>query len=249
MKGNSTVFSDLMKPLANNKFKQLVDIHDGDKWSKKYSTWDILINILHGQLTGNLTLRKIAYSQFGFEKQFKTLNSQMIPRSTLSDMCKNKSYEIFVDSLKYLVGKCHKKIKKEMREAIKIIDSTPIQLRTYGYNWAKSNYRIIGLKTHVVFDLDKSIPEQITFSAPNINDIEEGKKIKIEPGTIYCADRAYYDFKWWKKIAELNAIFITRIKSNVAYKITKRNKIVDRHIKYDWEIKYALKGMKIWIYH
>ena len=241
MKGNDTVFFGIMKFLPKEKFDFFVKQQNGDKWAKKITSWDILINVLSGQLSGELTLRGITDSQYGLKKELAQLSSVSLPRSSLSDACNNRPYNSFLEALNYLIRVSHRKIRRDLKGVIKILDSTPIQLRGVGYDWTKSNYRIQGIKTHVVFYLEQSIPGDITFSDANVNDIEEGKKITLLENTTYCFDRAYYDFRWWAAIASKRSRFVTRLKSNTPYKVLKRNSKTHSDIKHDWVIEVVSK--------
>jgi len=132
MKGNDTVFFGIMKFLPKEKFDFFVKQQNGDKWAKKITSWDILINVLSGQLSGELTLRGITDSQYGLKKELAQLSSVSLPRSSLSDACNNRPYNSFLEALNYLIRVSHRKIRRDLKGVIKILDSTPIQLRGVG---------------------------------------------------------------------------------------------------------------------
>jgi IS4 transposase len=53
------------------------------------------------------------------------------------------------------------------------------------------------------------------------NDVSVAKKdIPIEPDSIYCFDRGYVDFGYFRRLHEMGCTFVTRVKKNLVYKIT-----------------------------
>lgn len=57
MQGKHTVFSNLLKPISQEKFDEIVAKHQGDKWVKKFSMWDLFLVLLQGQINGCESLR------------------------------------------------------------------------------------------------------------------------------------------------------------------------------------------------
>ena len=53
----------------------------------------------------------------------------------------------------------------------------------------------------------------------NVNDICDTRAMKLDSGRIYVFDKGYYDFNWWLEIIEAGSHFVTRIKTNAAYKL------------------------------
>jgi IS4 transposase len=71
----------------------------------------------------------------------------------------------------------------------------------------------------VLLGLNEQAPLDQWISAPNVNDIEYARTLKIEPGTVYVFDRAYCDYSWWWQIACSGARFVTRFKRNARLQI------------------------------
>src|SRR5438105_5292435 len=106
---------------------------------------------------------------------------------------------------------------KEIKEVVRLLDSSPIQLRGYGYDeWTKEHEtrQIQGIKLHVEYDLALEAPVRTTLSHPNCNDVAVGQKWLIKPETIYVFDKGYYDFNWWWDIE----LFFKWIKQNLKLK-------------------------------
>jgi IS4 transposase len=72
-----------------------------------------------------------------------------------------------------------------------------------------------------LYDRQLQAPIHFSITSANVNDITEGKKIPLESGGIYIYDKGYFDYDWWNSIVEKGSAFVTRIKKNTPYEITK----------------------------
>lgn len=116
---------------------------------------------------------------------------------------------------------------KDMKKVVRVLDSSPIQLREAGYEWAKQHatHHITGLKLHTEYDLSLSAPRRVVTSQANCNDVVLGQQWPIETGVIYVFDRGYYDYNWWWSIDQKKAFFVTRLKKNSAIKVKSEVKV------------------------
>lgn len=109
-----------------------------------------------------------------------------------------------------------------MAAAVKLLDSTPISLLNSAYDWAEP-YRTRkgrGLKVHLLLDAYTRAPEHVGITSMNVNDITHAQQgINVEPGATYVFDKGYNDYNWWYDINSSNALFVTRLKRNSAYRI------------------------------
>lgn len=248
MDRNDTIFSQLLEYISKKDFLELVEKHDADKYVKSFDSWDQLVVMLYLQITQQTSLRNVEIS---FNSKFKyhdLLDTHSVHRSTLSDANCRCSVELYQDVFFKLIDKIHEHKRQKMEEVIRIIDSTPIQLKGFGYDWTESNYRIKGLKTHVVHDPQLKLPVHFTITAANVNDITEAKKLELKEGEVYICDKAYYDFSWWNNINQLGSYFVTRVKRDTRYKIlreltTEGDKVIkDLVITLDTKAGKAYKG-------
>jgi hypothetical protein len=241
MKGKNIVFKDLLKYIPRNKFDEFVRKHGADKWCKNFFCWDLLIVLLNGQLNGDMSLRTVELSHRCQSNALKQLNVKSAPLSTLSDACRSRGTEVFMDIFEFLVGRLQNDAKrdKDFSQFIHMIDSTPIPLKGYGYEWVKDNYRIKGLKVHTVYDSHLKSPIHFTMTAANVNDITEGKQFPLKAKGIYVFDKGYYDFSWWEAIAKKGSYFVTGLKKDTPFKIKKKNSTLGQAVLHDWTIELS----------
>ncbi len=223
MHGKSNVFRQILKYLPREKFNETVKKYDGDKWAKKFKYWDLFNILLHGQLSGETSLRMVGLSHNAHLGVAET----KMARSTLSDNCMTKNPAVLMDIFWQLVSQIQNKGKKlldSLTSAIQLLDSTGIMLMDKGHEWVKGNGRINGLKVHTLYDNELKCPVHFSITSANVNDIEEAKKLSIKTDKIYVFDKGYCDFSWWNKINEKGSYFVSRLKKGVCYQVKEEKK-------------------------
>lgn len=216
---SSTRFAELMKGLPRSAFDRIVQKHETDKHSKGFTSHDHLLAMVFAQVSDSSSLREIEARFNSSSLHHYHLGTGAIKRSTLSDANNNRDSCIFEEVCSVLMTKVSRKFRNEIRERLLIIDSTPIRLVGNGYDeWtsAKRNRQLQGLKTHVMIWSESGMPEFVQTSAANVNDLDVGKALTIEPGATYTMDKGYCDYNWWNHIDETGAYFVTRLKVNAA---------------------------------
>jgi putative transposase len=208
---------------------------------EKFKTLDHLRTMIYAHLHEIKSLRILEVA----------LNSQKlgmeikVSRSTLSDANNNRSADCFFWLLEQLMHLLPRKICKNIKKVVRLLDSSPIQLKGRGYDqWAKqfSTNRCQGLKLHAEYDLQLESPTRVAISHPNYNDSTMGQQWPIKPDTVYVFDKGYYDFNWWWSIHQKQAYFVTRLKKNVAIIMGDRHKFVSEIILEDDNFKFKNKS-------
>jgi len=196
---------------------------------KRFTTYAHLQTMVYAHLTEIRSLRTLEVA----------INSQKIgiknkiKKSTLSDANNRRSAEGFFWILQQLMSFLPRKRYKEIQKVVRILDSSPIQLRGKNYdNWSKefATRHIQGLKLHIEYDLELNSPLRTKISHPNCNDSTMGKQWPIQRGTIYVFDKGYYDYNWWWNIHQSKAFFVTRLKKNAAIVVESQKNISNETI-------------------
>ena len=224
----NTRFSELMKGLPRGTFEKIIQEHQVDKHNKGFRSWDQLMAMIYGQLSGSKSLREL---EVGFNNQavhHYHLGTRAIKRSTLADANSKRSSEAFAAVCGHLLSQAHRKVKNDIKELLYLIDSTPIPLKGLGYNeWTQGNHnhRTHGLKVHTVIEPNAAVPVYVEMTPPNVNDIDIGKKLSLEQGATYVFDKGYCDYNWWYKINQKQAKFVTRFKKNAGIEQVRQRRI------------------------
>lgn len=214
-----SVFQEILKPLTHGLIKKCVEIFNSDYDYEKFKTNEHLQSMIYVHLNEIKSLRtlEIAINNQNLGIPIK------VCRSTISDANKKRNSDSFLWILKQLLTLLPKKRKKEFSSIVRVLDSSPIQLKGYGYEWTKptATLRCEGIKLHIEYDLELESPTEVELSAANFNDSSMGKIWPIKKDIIYVFDKGYYDYNWWHSIQQDKAFFVTRLKNKDAIQIIK----------------------------
>ena len=77
------------------------------------------------------------------------------------------------------------------------------------------------LKLHYEFDHSGNIPSFLAITTAKRHEISVARELlTLIPDSIYCMDKGYTDFAWYRRIHDAKAFFVTRIRKNALYRIT-----------------------------
>jgi hypothetical protein len=111
-------------------------------------------------------------------------------------------------------------------------------------NWAKHRRRKAAAKCHMLLDAQSFLPRFAIVKSASSHDAVMARTLcsGLREGEIVVFDKAYVDFLHLFDLNQRGVLWITRAKTNMAYRIVKRLKRTNRNIVLDAKIK--LKGAK-----
>ena len=244
MQYRDSIFGSLMKALPRRDFQRFVEKHDGDRYYKEFKSWDHLLALVYGQLSGTSSLRELETNWNVQENQHYHLGSGPVKRSTLSDANRVRPAAIFAEAFAALSQQAQRHLRHEGQEMLRLIDASPIPLSVLSA-WAKSNGRTRGLKLHVVYDPLADRPTAVEITGATVNDIIVGRHFTLEAGATYVFDKAYVDYNWWSQLEAAGCIFVTRAKANVRFDIIAQRPVpADSNILQDTVVRIRTKNGK-----
>lgn len=119
------------------------------------------------------------------------------------------------------MGQASRQQRSELRELVYLLDSTPIQLKGRGFDWAcvGATHRSQGLKVHLMIEHGQHRPVYLNLSDPNVNDITDARRMPLESDAVYVMDKGYCDYNWWHRIDGAGSLFVTRFKKNAGLEV------------------------------
>ena len=225
---SKTRFGQILKGLPRGEFNRLVEKHQTNKFSKGFKSWDQLVSMVYSQLSNCKSLRELEESFNSQALHHYHLGTRAIKRSTLAEANTKRTSELFADVCNLLIQNAHRKSKRELKEMLYLLDSSPIVLKGLGFDtWTSSlrNNRFQGLKLHLMIEGTGSIPSYMNMTGAQVSDIKEGREIPLESNATYVFDKGYYDYNWWFKIDEIGSRFVTRIKKNANVSVEELHEI------------------------
>jgi IS4 transposase len=221
----NSVFHSLLKHVPWHKLDQSVENHGTDKLSRKLSTKRHLIALLYGQFSGTTSLREIVMGMASHETRLYHLGAAPVKRTTLSDANRDRSWQVFGDLFTQMLGQAHRGLRRTTADAVRLIDSTSLQLSRLSADWATFSTDVFGAKAHIVYDPHADRPVYFAVTPANVNDITAAKVMPIEPGVTYVYDLGYYDYSWWAQLDEAGCRFVTRLKKNTPFTAVHDNRV------------------------
>jgi len=224
MPHSTTLFGHLLAELPRHQFENLVEHYGGDRYAKNFWTWNQFQVLLYAQCCGHQSLRDI---ETGFLAQASKLYHLGLPnkicRNTLSNANAKRDSDIYQDFFYKLVDRCKDltpKHKFRFKNPLYSFDATTISLCLSVFPWAKIKHKKGAVKMHVQLDYAGEIPVFLAITKGDVNDVTAAKRqFEICCDSIYCFDRGYVDYDWFKAIDEKKAFFVTRLKERIAYTV------------------------------
>lgn len=223
----NTRFRDLLKAFPRTNFDRLVDSVGTNKYSKNFTSWDQLVSMIYAQLSGVRSLRELEVGFNEHSSHHYHLGTREVRRSTLSDANNNRDCELFEKVCLNLLGSVSRQLRKQIKEHLYLLDSSPIPLKGRGYEWAEKNhnYRTKGLKMHMMIEANDKLPVFANITPANVNDVTIGNTIEAIKDATYVFDKGYCDYNMWFKLHSAGAHFVTRLKSNASVTTTKQRRV------------------------
>jgi hypothetical protein len=215
----TTVLNEMLNLLPRHQFETLVRNNSGDRYVKRFNCWHQLVAMLYAQSSGKQSLRDIQQGLQANPARLYHLGLPAIKRSTLSDANSKRSHKIFEGLFYKLLDRCQDVTPKhrfKFKNPLHSLDATTIDLCLSVFPWARFRQAKGGIKLHCDLNHAGMIPEFIRVTDAKQHEITVAKKfLPLTPDSIYCMDKGYIDFGWFRRIQEAKAFFVTRAKDNL----------------------------------
>jgi len=152
-------------------------------------------------------------------------------RSTLSDANNNRSYQVFETIYYGLLKQYHSFISDSRLKGLsirnlKIIDSTTISLfsellRGVGRNRLDGGRKKGGIKVHAMMDAFSGVTEFVRITEAREHDQRFLYHLKLPVNSWIVFDKAYTTFNQFSKWATQKIWFVTRMRDNAVFHVTK----------------------------
>jgi hypothetical protein len=226
------VFAQVVEFIPLYQFDKLVKQYKGDWHVKNLNSYNHLLHLLFGQITGCESLRDICLCLEAHSKILYHLGiGKTVSHTSLSRANENRDYRIFEGLGFYLIGLVRPKYSKVKLSDITIdnviyaLDSTTISTSIKLAAWAFGKYSRGAVKMHTLLDLRGSIPASIHITDGKCHDSNELDSITPEPCAFYVMDKAYVDFKALYRFHQANAFWVSRPKDNIRFKTLEQMEI------------------------
>ena len=237
--GKSTHFigQPLLRQIINfldkDKVLRLSRKHGGERYVKRFDGWQHLVVMLYAVIMRFDSLREIAIATLAEARKLAHLGVTTMPRrSTLSDANARRPEAFFEAVYRDLYATHRQKLLSDSRggetpkwmEKLQIIDSTTITLfsnlifKGAGRN-PKSGKKKGGIKVHKVIRALEGVASDIKFTSAATHDSFMLAPKNFERGDLLALDRAYIDYGKFEELTKRGIVYVTKMKSGLAYKV------------------------------
>lgn len=224
MPHSTTILNQLLNLLRGHDFDNAVSSCRADRYVKHFSAWQQLIVLLYAQASGKDSLRAIQNGLSTHPQQLYHLGlTQPVAKSTLADANARCPYRVFETLFYNLLERCAALAPRHgfrFKNRLVSLDATTIELCLSAFPWAKYKTLKGALKLHCELDHRGNIPDFVIITDGKHYETTVARAVfPIVPDSIYCFDRGYTDFVWYRRIQDEGAFFVTRAKDNLKYAI------------------------------
>lgn len=213
-----SVISVLLQPIFRRRFAASVARHGGDRYVKHFSSWDHLVALVAAQLSGAASLRALELVWASQARCHYHLGAGPMARSTLADANVRRPAAILAETFTALAARAHRGLRRESDGLVELIDASPIPL-PQAFKARAFNGRIKGAKLHLVHDPRARLPLRAEVTPANVNDVVFSHGLAARPGVTHVFDKGYYALDLFAKIHAAGACFVTRAKTNSAFRV------------------------------
>jgi len=183
--------------------------------------------MLYGQVSGCFSVREIETSQkANANRLYHAGLKQPTKRSTFCDALEKRPNQIFKHAFNAMADKAQGiagSMKKKFEDPLRIIDAKIISLCLNRFDWAKYRKAKGAVKLHLGIDGDSGIPIDAYLTDGKVHESKKMASLCHESGVLYVMDRGFVNYKSLYDIELQKSHFVTRVKSNMAYKRVHNN--------------------------
>jgi hypothetical protein len=206
--------------------------HKANRYYKRIPLRVHLVSLLYGVFSYCNGLRELCEGMLACEGKLLHLGLDKAPaRSTLSDANNKRSFQVFETIYEGLVKQYHSFISDSRLKGLsirnlRIIDSSTIQLfseilRGVGRKRLDGSRKKGGIKVHAMMDAFSGVAEFVRITEARENDRKFVYHLKPVSNSWLVFDKAYMIYHQFAKWTDQKIWFVTRMKDNAVYHVTK----------------------------
>jgi len=226
------VLSQILNTIPSSIINATIHKHQSNRYYKKLSVRVHLVSLLYGVFSYCNGLRELCEGMLACEGKLQHLGLNKAPaKSTLSDANTRRPYLVFETIYLELLKKYHSFISDSRLKGLsirnlKIIDSTTIRLfsdilKGVGRNPLDGSRKKGGIKVHTMMDAFSGVAEFVRMTEARVHDRKFLFHMKLVANSFIVFDKAYNLYSQFAKWTKQKVWFVTRMKDNAVYHVTK----------------------------
>jgi hypothetical protein len=233
------IFSQIINMIAGCPIKKLAQFYQGDRYCKKFKTYDHLVTMLYTIFNRCTSIREVTTGLMACETKLNHLGiDYSVRRSTLSDANSRRNAKIF-ESIYYWLYKRYHEVLPDSRSnkwsaRLYIMDSTTITLfqeilKGVGIR-SLNGKRKGGIKAHTLMKADEDIPQFISFTASACADTAFMKQVNLPKGSILTFDKGYNSYKRLSEWDNQGVSWVSRLRKSAIIELLEERPLSENQL-------------------
>ena len=196
-------------------FERCVKATHADKYCKGFSAWQQFVTMTYAQIVNPHGIRSLEHSLNSNTTCLYHLGiSKEVKRSTISYANNTRSPEVFEKLFYSLSSTLNRNERKKFRKKFYGIDATELSLNLHDFPWATFRSTMSGVKIHLKYDINNSLPEYLFITNANEHENNTLKKMNLSKGCTVAFDKGYCNYAVFGDFCRDKIFFVTRLKEN-----------------------------------
>jgi len=225
---NNTVLSQLLKLIPRHEFESMSHDHHHGQRLRKTRRWSQFVALMLGQLAGRNSLRDIESNMQAQRNRLYHLGASPVARTSLARLNRHQPYTLYEHLFAKLYARCRGLAPGHgfrFKNKLYSLDASLIDLSLKIFPWAHYALGKAAMKLHVSLDHSGGMPHFAAITEGKVADIEIGRTLHYQPGSIVVFDKGYVDYKWFKALNHKGIFFVTRLRRNALWRVDERRKV------------------------
>jgi IS4 transposase len=250
-----SVFQQLLNCFPRREFAALVAQHQAERHARGFGSWDQFVAMLFCQLARVQSLSEICLGLRSACGKLVHLGVRAPSKSTLAYANEHRPWELYRSVFFRLLERCRQVAPRHrfrFKNKLLSIDTTVIDLCASMFDWAKFRRTKGAVKLHVVLDHSGHLPCFVQITEGKASDLQLARTVEFPAGAVVVFDRAYIDYRWFRRLTQRGVWFVTRTKRKMQYRVIEdhpvpknRNVVRDQTVELimaDW---YRFEPLKV----
>ena len=240
MSNHNTKLGQLLSLIERPQFERCVKATHANKYCKGFSAWQQFVTMTYAQIVNPHGLRSLEHSLNSNPTCLYHLGiSKEVKRSTISYANNTRSPEVFEKLFYSLSSTLNRNERKKFRKKFYGIDATELSLNLHDFPWATFRSTMSGVKIHLKYDINNSLPEYLFITNANEHENNTLKKMNLSKGCTVAFDKGYCNYAVFGDFCRDKIFFVTRLKENAKYRVVEEHKTKNKLITLDQTIEFS----------
>lgn len=231
----TSILAQVLGVISRLEFEGMVRKTGADYRTKGFSCWGQFVAMMFCHLGQAQSLREICQGLGSGLGKLRHLGIPEAPkRSTLAYANAHRPWALFQAVFHGLLERCQGEAAKRTRRKFRFkhklysFDATVVELCASLFDWAHFQRTKGAVKLHLLLEHQGYLPTFAHITPGDTHEVNILRTLDFAPGSIVAMDRGCVDYALFARWTRDAVFFVTRLKSNAAYRVVNRREVPER---------------------